>query len=284
MTLREALRRAAAELAAAGIDEATLEAEVLLRHALGLERAQLFARLNEEISPAACSVFETLLARRLRREPTAYIIGWREFYGLALEVTPAVPIPRAETELLVDEALAQARRLQPTYPAPHIVDVGTGCGAIALAVAVHLPAARLTAIDASQAALDLALRNAERLGLSDRVRFVQGDLLSPLDEPADIVVANLPYVPSGQWESLAPEIRCYESRIALDGGPDGLQLIERLLRQAPAHVRSPSAVVLEIGHDQGAAVAALARQAFPTAAIAVKKDLAALDRAVVIET
>jgi len=239
--------------------------------------------------PAACSAFEALLARRLGREPTAYIVGRREFYALALEVSPAAPIPRPETELLVDETLAQARRLQPARPKPHIVDVGTGCGAIALAVAMRLPVARVTATDASQDALDLARRNAQRLGLSGRVRFVLGDLLSPLAgyarrEPADIVVANLPYVPACEWEGLAPEIRCYEPRAALDGGPDGLRLIERLLGQAPAHVRSPGAVILEIAHDQGAAVAALARRAFPAGAIAVKKDLASLDRAVVIET
>jgi len=144
--------------------------------------------------------------------------------------------------------------------------------------------ARVTATDASHAALDLARRNAERLGVSGRVRFVPGDLLSPLDEPADIVVANLPYVPSGEWEDLAPEIRCFEPRAALDGGPDGLRLIARLLGQAPAHMKSPGALILEIGHDQGAAVAALAREAFPNAVIAVKKDLASLDRVVVVET
>jgi len=184
----------------------------------------------------------------------------------------------------VDEALAQARRLRHAYRGPHIVDVGTGCGSIALAVAMRLPVARLTATDASQDALDLARRNAERLGLAGRVRFVLGDLLLPLAEPANIVVANLPYVPSCEWEGLAPEIRCYEPRAALDGGPDGLRLIKRLLGQAPGHVRSPGAVILEIGHDQGAAVAALTHQAFPNAVIAVKKDLASLDRAAVIET
>ena len=184
----------------------------------------------------------------------------------------------------MDEALAQARRLQPTRPEPEIVDVGSGCGAITLALAMHLPAARIIATDASQAALELARRNAERLGLSDRVRFVRGDLLSPLDGPAHIIVANLPYVPSDEWQRLAPEVRCYEPRAALDGGPDGRRLIERLLRQTPAYVRPRGAVILEIGHDQSAAVVALARAAFPTAAIAVKKDLAGLDRMVVIET
>jgi release factor glutamine methyltransferase len=184
----------------------------------------------------------------------------------------------------VDEALAQTRRLETARQRPHIVDVGTGCGAIALALATHLPTARLTATDVSPAALDLARRNADTLGLSEHVGFVLGDLLSPLEGPADIIVANLPYIPSGEWERLAPEIRCYEPRSALDGGPDGLRLIERLLGQAPAHLRSPGAVILEIGHDQGAAVAPLARLAFPAAAIAVKKDLASLDRAVIIET
>jgi len=236
------------------------------------------------VSPVARTAFEALLARRLRREPTAYIIGHREFYGVELEVTPAAPVPRPETELLVDETLAQARRLRHAYRGPHIVDVGTGCGAIALAVAIQLPVARATATDTSQNTLDLAQRNAERLGVSGRVRFVLGDLLSALAEVADIIVANLPYIPSGEWEGLAPEIRFYEPRAALDGGPDGLRLVSRLLKEAPAHVRSPGALILEIGHDQGAAVAALARQAFPAAAIAVKKDLAGLDRVVIVAT
>ena len=249
-----------------------------------MNRAQLYARLTEETPPGGRAAFEALLARRLRREPTAYIIGRREFYGLELDVTSAAPIPRPETELLVDEALAQARRLQPTCAEPHFVDVGTGCGAIALAAAMHLPTARVTAIDTSQTALDLARHNAERLGMSERVRFALGDLLSPLAEPTDIIVANLPYVPSGEWGGLAPEIRCYEPRAALDGGPDGLRLIARLLNEAPARLRSPGALVLEIGDDQGATVTALTRKAFPAAAIAVKKDLASLDRAVLVET
>ena len=273
-----------ADLTAADIDDASLEAEVILRHALGLDRAQLYARLSDEIAPPARSAFEELLARRLCREPAAYITGRREFYGIEFEVSPAAPIPRPETELLVDEALAHARRLEPTYPEPHIVDVGTGCGAIALAVATHRPSARVTATDVSPAALELARRNAARLGLSDRLRFVHGDLLSPLDEAADIIVANLPYVASPEWEGLAPEIRCHEPLAALDGGPDGLRIIERLNQQAPGHLRPGGALILEIGYDQGAAVAALAREAFPAGAIAVKKDLAGLDRVVAIET
>jgi len=283
------LRAAAADLTAAGVDDAALEAEVILRHVLGLDRAQLYACLGDEIAPPARSAFEDLLARRLCREPAAYITGRREFYGIEFEVSPAAPIPRPETELLVDEALAQARRLEPTYPEPHIADVGTGCGAIALAVATHLPSARVTATDVSPAALELARCNAARLGLSDRLRFVHGDLLSPLDhyarrEAADIIAANLPYVPSSEWDRLAPEIRCYEPRAALDGGPDGLRLIERLLRQAPGHLRPGGALILEIGYDQGPAVAGLARQAFPGGAVAVRQDLAGLDRVVVVET
>ena len=154
-----------------------------------------------------------------------------------------------------------------------IADIGTGCGAIALALATRLPMARLTATDISPAALDLARRNANALGLTDHIRFVLGDLLSPLEGPADIIVANLPYIPSNEWERLAPEIRCYEPRSALDGGPDGLRIIERLLAQVPAHMGSPGAVILEIGHDQGSPVVTLARLALPSATIAVKKDL-----------
>jgi len=283
LTKGQALRRAAALLAEAGIDDAALEAEVLLRHALSLDRTRLYLRLGDELPAQAHSAYQALLQRRLRREPTAYIVGHKEFYGLELEVGPGVAIPRPETELVVEEALAQARRMLQHAPSLTIVDVGTGCGSIALAVAAHLPAARLIATDISPAALTFARRNAETLGLTSRVGFVCGDLLSPLDCPADVIVANLPYVRSAAWPELPPEIRCHEPRQALDGGPDGLRLIERLLHQAPAYLRPGGAVLLEIGHDQGPAASALAAATFPHAAIAIKKDLASLDRMVVVQ-
>jgi len=163
------------------------------------------------------------------------------------------------------------------------VDVGTGCGAIALALTTHLPSAQIIATDISPAALALAQGNAEMLGPTSPLRFLCGDLLEPLEQTVDIVVANLPYVRSDDWQRLPVEIRCYEPREALDGGPDGLRVIERLLRQAPPLLRSDAALLLEIGHDQGPPVVALASEVFPKAAVEVKKDLASLDRLVVIQ-
>jgi len=286
VTLAEALRCAAKHFAALQVLETAdprLEAELLLQHALGFDRTQLYQRLRDEIAPDKEAAYHDLVWRRLCGEPTPYIIERTDFYDIELAVAPAAAIPRPETELLVEEALALAeKRLQDT-PSLTIVDVGTGCGAIALALATRLPSAQIIATDISPAALALAQGNAERLGLASRVRFLCGDLLKPLEQPLDIVVANLPYVRSDDWQRLPVEIRCYEPREALDGGPDGLRVIERLLRQAPPLLRPGAALLLEIGYDQGPPVVALASEVFPQAAIEVKKDLASLDRLLVIQ-
>jgi release factor glutamine methyltransferase len=285
VTLAEALRCATKHFAALQILETSnprLEAELLLQHALGLSRTQLYQHLRDDMSPDKEAAYHDLVWRRLCGEPTPYITGRADFYDIELAVTPAAAIPRPETELLVQETAALAdKRLQDT-PSLTIADVGTGCGAIALALATHLPSAQIIATDISPAALALAQDNAERLGLASSVRFLCGDLLAPLEQPADIVAANLPYVRSAEWKSLPVEIRCYEPREALDGGPDGLQVIERLLRQAPPLLRSGAALFLEIGYDQGPPVVALASEVFPEAAIEVKKDLASLDRLLLI--
>jgi release factor glutamine methyltransferase len=276
--LAQALHEATEALRAADIEDAWLEAELLLRHTLSLDRAHLYARLQEELSSGDQAVFRSLLARRLAHEPTAYIVGQREFYGLDLETTPAALIPRPETELLVQEALARDRgRLL-------IVDVGTGNGAIAVALAVHLPQATLVAIDLSREALALAVRNARRHGVESRVSFLQADLLAPLAQPADLVVANLPYVRSTDWEALPPEIREHEPRAALDGGPDGLREIERLLRQAPSCLRPGGSLLVELGSPQGAPALALARRCFPGAAARIMPDAAGLERLLAIDT
>ena len=286
MTLADALRCATKHFAALQILETSnprLEAELLLQHALGFDRIQLYQHLHDEIPPDKEAAYHDLVWRRLCGEPTPYIIGRAHFYDIELAVAPVAAIPRPETELLVEEASALAgKRLQDT-PSLTIVDVGTGCGAITLALATHLPAAQIIATDISPAALALAEGNAERLGLASRVRFLCGDLLAPLEQPVDIVVANLPYVRSAEWKRLPVEIRCHEPRGALDGGPDGLRAIERLLRQAPAYLCPGAALLLEIGYDQGRAVVALASEVFPEAAIVVKKDLASIDRLVVIQ-
>ena len=337
MRLAQALRAAAQALQAAGIEDAPLEAEVLLRHALRLDRAHLYARLQQELSPGDEAAFRPLLARRLTHEPAAYIVGQREFYGLDLETTPAALIPRPETELLVEAALACAGRLngdwcvpggpppasfgrdpnlnvgasedrsmpppsgggeelptnrEPVWlkgPTAHrgpflIVDVGTGNGAIAVALAVHLPRSRLVAIDVSREALALAGRNARRHGVETRITFLQADLLSPLACPMDVIVANLPYVRSDDWESLAPEIREHEPRVALDGGPNGLREIGRLLEQAPSRLRPGGSLFVELGPPQAAAALALARRCFPGATAHILPDAAGLDRVLAVDT
>lgn len=282
MTLAQALHRAEELLRAEGIEDAWLEAEVLLRYALGLDRHALFARLHEPITPDQQAAYQALLERRLAREPTAYILGRREFYGLELECTPAALVPRPETELLVEEALRIAESGVKGQETWEIVDVGTGNGAIAVALAVNLPSARITAIDVSAEALALARRNAARHGVAERISFVQGDLLSPLIAPVDLIVADLPYVRSGDWEALPLEIRDHEPRQALDGGPEGTAVLERLLRQAPSYLRLPGWLLAEIGDDQAARLGEVAAACFPGGRIEIKRDLAGLDRLLLV--
>jgi len=283
VTVQAALRQGAHLLAQAGSDEASLEAELLLTHALGLDRVHLYQRLRDELPPEREQSYHVLLERRLAHEPTAYIVGHKEFYGLDFQVTPAAIIPRPETETLVELVVAFVRERSADEPFT-LVDVGVGCGAIAVAVAHELPQAQVIATDVSPEALALAQRNAERHGLSQRIRFLQGDLLEPLETPVDIVAANLPYVPTADWERLPPEIRAHEPRSGLDGGPDGLRLIERLLRQAPRYLKPGGALFVEIGDEQGQAASALAREAFPNAQVEVKPDLSGLDRVLVVRT
>jgi len=280
VTLAEALHAAQARIREAGIDDAELEAEVLLRHVLGLDRAHLYARLLETIDGEESAAFQRLVERRLAHEPTAYIVGHREFYGIDLEVTPDALIPRPETELLVDEAL----RVAPPAGPCAIADVGTGCGAIAVALAIHLPQAAIYGVDSSERALALAARNVGRLGLASRVCLLHGDLLDPLAEPVDVIVANLPYVKTSDWEALPPEIHEHEPREALDGGPDGTVGLERLLHAAASRLRPGRCLLAEIGWDQGERLSTVARMLFPTARIDVKKDLAGLDRILVVES
>ena len=280
MKLAQALHEATEALRAAGIEDARLEAEILLRHTLHLDRAHLYARLQGDLSAAGQAAFHSLLARRLAREPTAYIVGQREFYGLDLETTPAALIPRPETELLVEETIARADR----FERPLIVDVGMGNGAIAVALAVHLPQAALVAIDLSREALALAIRNARRHGVEGRTSFLQADLLAPLAQTVDIIVANLPYVSSGDWEALSPEIREHEPRTALDGGPDGLREIERLLGQAPSCLGPGGSLLVELDPPQAAPALALASRRFPGAAARILPDAAGLDRLLVVDT
>jgi len=278
-----ALARATAILASLANDEARLEAEVLLRHVLGLTRAQLYTQLDRPLLPDQAAAYDALLQRRLAHEPVAYLTGHREFFGLDFLVNRRVLIPRPETELLVELGLSEARRLAHLAPAGLVIaDVGTGSGCVAVSLAVHLPTARVYALDASVQTLAVAAENCRRHGVAGRVIFLPGDLLEPLLEPVNIIVANLPYIPRPELATLPPEIRLHEPLAALDGGEDGLAAIRRLLAEAPAHLLPGGVVLLEIGQGQGQAVAALARQHFSAAAIAVHGDSGGRERVVTI--
>ena len=264
--------------------EAALEAEVLVMHVLGVTRAQLYTHRGDPAEPPAVAALDAAVARRVTGEPLAYVIGHREFYALDFQVDKRVLIPRPETELLVDEALVWLRghfgqRLS-------IADVGTGSGAIAVSIARNYPGGAVYAIDASSGALEVAKANAERLGVAGRVMLLEGDLLRPLQLPIDLIIANLPYVREDQmplWCGATQVELAFEPFDALCGGPDGLDVIRRLMQQAPAALREGGAVMLEIGADQGEAVSQLAQQAFPEGRVRLKKDLAGLDRMVIAE-
>ncbi len=278
MQLRVALAQAAAVLEKANIEEARLDAEILLAHALGITRAQLHAHPQGQLSSAELANYRQLIERRARHEPVAYIVGHQEFYGLDLLVDSRVLIPRPETELLVEKAIEISQRRSV------VADVGTGSGAIAVSLAIHLPQVLVYATDASAGALEVAARNCRRHGVEDRVHLLQGHLLEPLPEPVDLIAANLPYVSQAEWAQLPPEINCYEPREALDGGPDGLDRIRRLLARAGEYLRPQGAILLEIGATQGEAVVALARCHFPAARVEIARDYAGLDRVVMVKT
>ena len=255
-------------------------AQALLAFVTGRGRAWLLAHREAPLPAADARRFVGLLERAAAGEPLAHLTGEREFYGLPFTVTPDVLVPRPETEALVDVALAWAR--DHSVAAPRIVDVGTGSGAIAVTLAVRLPGARVTAVELSEPAIRIAQGNVERHGVAERVALVLGDLLRPLAGPFDIIVANLPYINQQEIEAL--DVGRWEPRIALDGGPDGLDLVRALLEQAPSRLAPGGLVALEIGYDQGPRAVALCRAAFPGAGVALLPDLAGLDRIVKVET
>jgi release factor glutamine methyltransferase len=284
----EALAAAVDGLSAAGVPDARLDAELLLAEASGLDRARLAADPAAGLSPEASRRFGELVRRRLRREPVAYILGRRGFRRLELAVDPRALIPRPETELLVE----LAQELSPRA----LLDVGTGSGAIALAVADELPACRVVATDTSPGALALARENADRLGLADRVVFVEGTLppgrgglvshgltKPPQKWEFDLVLANLPYVAEREWASLQPEITRWEPREALLAGPDGLDAIGSVLASLGALSEpgaGPPAIGLEVGEGQAAAVAEMVGKA-GFAEVETRRDLAGIERVVV---
>ncbi|OAT79766.1 protein-(glutamine-N5) methyltransferase, release factor-specific [Desulfotomaculum copahuensis] len=302
----EALAEAGAFLQKCGVDGAALDAQVLLAHCTGLDRAGLYREGQRELTREQADNFRALVRRRAAREPVAYLTGHREFMGLDFLVRPGVLIPRPETELLVEEALAQPakRRNGGTFPggadapgiagggharrggpagALRIADAGTGSGAIAVSLARFLPAALVYATDISPAALDTARQNAFRHGVAERISFFSGDLLVPLLERGlagrlDLVAANLPYVPSAGLPGLMPDVRLYEPSTALDGGPDGLDLYRRLIPQAKELLAPGGHLLIEIDPSQAPLIPALLDRR--DWVYAVRRDLAGRERLV----
>ena len=284
MTLREALRQAEAQIALQNIPDARIEAELLLMHALGIQRAELYARLAEPLPSVVRDKFEALVERRLRHEPAAYILGRHEFYGVELYVDSRVLIPRPETELLVETALAFVERRFGKGQPCSIVDAGTGSGAIAIALALHLPQARIYATDVSSGAIDVARVNCTRHGVNGRVDLLLGDLLDPLSRSVDLIVANLPYVKDADIPQLMPEIRDFEPVAALAGGVDGLDKVRLLLAQSKGHLLPRGAVMLEIGLGQAEEAVSIAARHFPESKVDLLKDFAGIERVLWIMT
>ena len=257
MTLHQALANATNQLAASEHlrANATRDAELLLLHTLHLTRATLLAHPDRELSAADQTHYETLISRRLKNEPIQYITHQQEFYGLSLRVTPAVLIPRPETEHLVEAVLQRLPHNQHLS----IADMGTGSGAIAIALAVHLPQSRITALDISPEALKIAKTNAETHDVAHHIRFLHSDLLSAIihEAPFDAIVSNPPYVPEPDRSTLHPEVRDHEPSTALFSGPQGLDIYRRLIPQAYAALKPNGLLALEIGHGQREALTAL---------------------------
>src|SRR3990172_5887180 len=266
-----------------GISDSRLEADLLICYAAGLSRLELLLEPEHRLSAGQVVRLRRLLSRRLTGEPIPYILGASEFYGIEFHVDPRVLIPRPETELLVERAIDVANRLMAGgIERPVIADIGTGSGCIAIALAMNLPQAQVYAVDISADALEVARANCRRYELSERVALLHGDLMEPLPEPANIVVANLPYVEASELPRLALEIS-FEPRKALDGGQDGLASIRRLLAQMPTKAFPESTVLLEVGFGQAPSVAELARALYPDSRIRAYRDLSGVERVLSIE-
>jgi len=286
-TVAASLRRAARRLAACS-ENPQLEAGLLLADVLDCARTGLFAHPEQHLESNQAARFESLVERRRLGEPLPYLTGHAEFFGHPFAVDERVLIPRPETEMLVERALADVAAMDQcgslTDGPPSVVDVGTGSGCIAITLSLHLPDARIFAVDISPDALSVAQENARRHGVASRIRFLLSDLLNAVPKPVDLIIANPPYVSDTEWTHLPREVQLHEPRLALDGGSDGLRVIARLLDQARFWLRAGGSLLMEIGADQGHATQLLAQHVFPDAHIALLSDLAGRDRVLRIHT
>jgi release factor glutamine methyltransferase len=267
---RQALIRARKALEDSHIENSSLEGEILVRFVLGIDRASLFSNLDQELKQEQSEQLTNLLERRRSGEPSAYITGHREFYGLDFKVDKRVLIPRPETELLVEKTIDYSRKNNCST----IADIGTGSGCIAISLAINLREVTLYAVDYSLPALEAAEENIFDHNVEKRIKRVRGNLLEPLPEPVDIIVANLPYVKRQEIKSQ------YEPKISLDGGIDGLDKIKELITQVPGKLKSNGMLIMEIGQGQAEEVKTILHKAFLEFIVESSKDLAGIERVV----
>ncbi len=275
MTIAEAIEEGTALLRASGSPSARLDAELLLAHALGVRRVDLYIRAERALTDGEEASYRVLLDRRARQEPVSYLLGRKEFFGLTLLVDRRVLAPRPETEVLVEKALEWAKGREGEVL--RVADIGTGSGAIAIALALRLPRAHVYAVDISAEALEVARKNVARHEAGKRIELLLGDLCAPLPEPVDLLAANLPYT---IWETLPVGITAYEPRLALDGGPEGLDVYRRLLPRLPGCLRPGGAAFLEIGDGQEEGVLALVKEHLDEVEVQVWPDYSGLPRVV----
>ena len=280
MILREALQSTTQTLGKAGIADAFIESELLLGHVLGISKTQLYIEPERSLTSVEAEHLCHLVRRRLDHEPAAYILGHCEFYGIDFYIDCHTFIPRPETELLVEKAVELAQRISHRRGQITIADIGTGCGAIAISLALALPQAKIYAADVSISALQVAEMNCQRHGVNRQVKLLQGNLLEPLPQPVDMIVTNLPYIRDCEFGDLSPEIRDYEPTIALAGGEGGLDKIQQMLEQMPEKLSYGACFLLEIGQGQGELVTSLIGNYFPQASIELISDLGGIERVV----
>nr|HID58782.1 peptide chain release factor N(5)-glutamine methyltransferase [Desulfobacterales bacterium] len=281
-TILEVLKWTTSYLRSNGIEQPRLDAEILLAHALGIDRVGLYLRYDQPLTDSELSAYKGLIRRRIRREPIAYITGLREFWSLDLFVTPDVMIPRPETEILVEAALSLITNKKTTNHWT-VLDLGTGSGAIVIALACKEPAQKYYATDVSKAALGVARKNAYRHGVEGMITFLNGYWFEPvrnLGRYFDMIISNPPYIKRSHLKNLAPEINEYEPRIALDGGEDGLTALRYLAKHSAEYLSPDGSILFEIDHEQRDAVVGLLAETKRYKDIVVLKDYSGLDRAV----
>jgi release factor glutamine methyltransferase len=281
MTIKNAVAWGTTTLMQAGLDNPQLDAQVLLGHVLQVERPTLYTYPERLLTPEQEQRYRQLIERRIAREPVAYLIGHKAFYGRDFLVDRRVLIPRPETELLVEAALIAIRDMFASGRTPLVADIGTGSGIIPITLAVEEPRLPyLYAIDISPDGLAVARLNSQRYAVEERIRFLQGDLLAPLPEPVDVLIANLPYVGTNEMEILTPDVRAYEPHLALFSGPEGLDMLHRFFVEAhqPGKLKEGAVVLLEIGYQQQKPLVRLLSDLWPQAQVTFERDFAGWDR------